>query len=147
MNHPIRFRIWNNKTSQWIHGPNGEVNLFGEMILLGGFLKGISVKDLNDCIPLQYTGIKDCKDKEIYEGDIVKVYNDNNRFIVRFGKVERKVVSYDCYVDYPVEINGFYFESLEDKKAYFSITTNCFGENDLAGTEIIGNIFENPDIS
>jgi uncharacterized phage protein (TIGR01671 family) len=71
MNRQIKFRIWNSKTSEWVHGPGKEVNLFGEMILLGGFMKNIPLTDWDDCVILQFTGLKDSTGVEIYEGDIL----------------------------------------------------------------------------
>jgi uncharacterized phage protein (TIGR01671 family) len=94
----------------------------------------------------QYTGLKDKNGKEIYEGDIVSVYDPENLFVVLFGKVERNVIGYDNKTIFPLEINGFYFKALDNNKAYFSITRNTMGEHDLKGTEIVGNIYENKEL-
>jgi uncharacterized phage protein (TIGR01671 family) len=77
MNRQIKFRIWNSKTSEWVHGPGKEVNLFGEMILLGGFMKNIPLTDWDDCVILQFTGLKDSTGVEIYEGDILEELHQN----------------------------------------------------------------------
>lgn len=94
-----------------------------------------------------WTGLKDKNDQEIYEGDVVSVYDKDNLFEVCFGKIERKVVGYNDNSIYEVEINklefnGFYFRSLKDGKAYLSIVNNKFGEHDLKWTEIVGNAVE-----
>ena len=76
MNDNLKFRVYNTLTKTWVHGPGEEVYIFGEMILLGGFMKGIRVEDLEHCVVLQYTGLKDRDGKEIYQGDLVKWWWD-----------------------------------------------------------------------
>lgn len=121
----IKFRVYNTKTKQWVHGPNYEVNLFGECILLGGFMNKIPVLELNDCVPLQYTGIKDCNGVEIYEGDIL-----------------------NCDL-----VGGDDAQTVIFKDGIFTLdylTPGCYNLHDeitqMVGHRVIGNIFENTDL-
>jgi uncharacterized phage protein (TIGR01671 family) len=94
----------------------------------------------------QYTGLIDQTSNEICEGDIVSVYDDKNRYIIRYGKSVRTVISYDGKSINSLEFNGFYFQSIYDGKPYQSITKNHHGVHDLNGTKILGNIYETPEL-
>lgn len=127
-NRIIKFRIWNNKTKQWIHGPHERadmdgVNLFGETILLGELLNGVSIEDLNEVIALQFTGLLDKNGRQIFEGDIMT------------GRNKPILVYYD-----PPEFRFKY----ENNDGGF-VSHYIVGWGDFEG-EIIGNIFDNPEL-
>ena len=72
----------------------------------------------------QYTGVKDKKGKEIYEGDIVKAI------------VEGSLSEIICKVIY---MNGAFCQDIGDPIYYPIIWNNT-------STEVIGNIYNNPDL-
>jgi len=130
MNRIIKFRVWNKKTNNWVQGcgrhenPSLDgVNLFGETILLGGFMNGVSIEDLDDCETLQFTGLKDKNGKEIFEGDILECDYGEYRGL---GKV--------IYT-----MQGFYIESRYGVLIQDTVPTMKY-------SNIIGNIFENPEL-
>jgi len=121
MNRPIKFRVYNTKQNKWIHGPDNEVNLFGETILLGGFMQSVTTAELNDCVALQYTGLNDKNGKEIYEGDIIHL---------KFSELNANlVVKWDKYMGLK----------------YYNGGWTSLVHVDTHG-EVIGNIFENPEL-
>lgn len=118
-NRPITFRVWNNKTKKWIHGPKKEVNLFGETILFGEFMR-VSLDELNDCVALEFTGLTDKNDEEIYEGDILN--SKSNRWVVEYDTAGARFICRGLFYSKPIydlhRVDGFK----------------------------IGNIFENPEL-
>ena len=121
------FRVRNTKTNKWVHGPGQEVNLFGEVILLGGFMNGVSVEGLNDCVALQYTGLKDKNGREIYEGDILR----------RKSEFSDDYEKYECVFKIKTASSGFVFENINKCWYHGGFSEDC---------EIIGNIYDTPEL-
>ena len=91
-------------------------------------------------ILMQYTGLKDKNGKEIYEGDILRINNNNydpdyESFFVGICMVSWKGVSFS----FDIIKNDMKIPQALDSSGMWHI-----GEGDT--TEIIGNIYENPEL-
>jgi uncharacterized phage protein (TIGR01671 family) len=104
----LKFRIWND--AEWLHVD--EITLYD----LANLPQGWNAQ--------QYTGLKDKNGKDIYEGDIVKLFNDSD---------ELYEVVYNCFDN---DILGFLLESDGRRGDWF----------DSKKREVVGNIFENNEL-
>jgi len=130
MQRPIRFRIRNTKTNEWIHGPGNEVNLFGETIIFGELLYGISIEDLNEIRALQFSGEQDKDSKEVYEGDIVRLQMNNDPEDLQWE----------------VGVIQFVKGSFTFVSKYENENLHDFFVNGKLDFEVIGNIFDNSNL-
>jgi len=146
----IKFRAWDKTSKSMIYQEDGKEGI--EFNFGGGragvivwnykphLINGECVDDyepyhIEDFELMQYTGLKDKNGKEIYEGDICEIqyYHD--------PKIPNEIT----VCKYITEHSGF---SLLNKKG--GIFSCCFktGGNfgDKNAVEIIGNIYENPEL-
>ncbi len=122
MNREIKFRAWD---------IDRKTMIYDAIVLESNLMKRrASLDNSKNVVWLQYTGLKDKNGKEIYEGDIVRTQNGNIREIV-FKDTAFHVIGKD---DSGKEVtHPFYFQCILRKDG-------------IVDLEIIGNIYENPDL-
>jgi uncharacterized phage protein (TIGR01671 family) len=127
MNREIKFRAWH--TQVVAMKPVEWMNFKGDLLKVpfyGNWAR-------SSCVLMQYTGLKDKNGKEIYEGDIVKW---NNRVLEYMGKVE--------YIELSYRVTGSVINVQGNRVNFdkYLIDVPNFDKN----FEVIGNIYENPDL-
>jgi uncharacterized phage protein (TIGR01671 family) len=118
MDREIKFRAWDTRRK------NMYPNLTIQRLMGNLFTARELRKKIEDLVWMQYAGLKDKDGKEIYEGDIVKWFDDlgenSQPFVVEFDEAH-------FILTVPNEkLEGW---SLDGKKI-----------------KVIGNIYENPDL-
>ena len=141
MTREIKFRVWDTKRLGMFES-EFHITSYGKVLWWDESTNGY-VDFRDDIILMQYTGLKDKNGKEIYEGDILKWIGENeleNQSIVDWSTFsdDEYVSGLECWmVDYSplsclVKSGGVRFNR---------------GSSAKDGTvEIIGNIYENPDL-
>lgn len=124
MNRIIKFRVWDLEFKELLYGPECMVSTEGRLYL--NYKTG-TIKSFGDgkYIIQQFTGLKDDKNKDIYEGDILRVESYDGWF-------DKEPNYYNLLVEYRISPSG---------------------DSDLSGflyipkfREVIGNIYENPEL-
>jgi len=126
MNNRLKFRVWSVNDRRFIKSIYHDhadcyifINaMYGNPVILSKYGDEVEL-DEKDYVIQQYTGLKDKNGNEIYEGDVIRGMHD-------FGPAGFHSVT--CSVRWNNEV-GYQWN-------YW----------DLSTTEVIGNIFENPEL-
>lgn len=97
---------------------------------------------------MKFFGRQDKNGKDIFAGDIIQLINDNNEYIrvvCEYGTVQRRILGGIIHQVNLCDITGFYFRN-DSGVATFPIFENYQGKNDVELFEVIGNIYENPEL-
>lgn len=120
----IKFRAWDKINKRMVFPYSIDLVREHEDIEQGQYYFEHSAIDFDDAILMQFTGLLDKNDKEIYEGDIVEIDAREG------GKFSGKIIFCD-------KTASFKFHDFEDKKNYTLYATD---QNSFLVT---GNIHEN----
>lgn len=119
-NREIKFRVWLKPTEKMVYRPAFQIYPSGNIEAEG---YGNDDHFGNDIVVMQYTGLKDAKGREIYEGDII-------RFYILEGEIECK---------YEVKFAGGMFYITDGQPLGLTLFL-------ADGAEVIGNVKENPEL-
>ena len=127
MNNRFNFRMWDINTKRFYY------MYLDELI---GLTRTISIP--KDATIQQYTGLNDSKGKEIYEGDIVKEHH----FEDWGDKIGYEYIGIVVYKEYSDDILYAGYKTIPAKNQ----NTKFRGNAIQSDCEVIGNIFENPEL-
>ena len=112
----LRFRLWDNRLKELYKSDEITIQIKGQEILA---CHSSSLHQFIDNVLMQSTGLKDKNGNEIYEGDIIK------------GPYDTGIIGYVMVVG---EVKYYLLEGFQLKQF------------DLNRTEILGNVYENPEL-
>lgn len=132
----IKFRAWDKINKRWL---NLFKIVFNEGVSAVEDLEG-EMYGLHQVELMQFTGLKDCEGVDIYEGDILKIndiYRDDDG--AEFTENHISIVEWN-------EKHARFIVNLKEDGEYYYSGINDFYEFDFDDIEVIGNVFENPEL-
>ena len=129
MSREIKFRAWDKKENTLTDCDDLGIRLCDGMIYEFWADPPPTKVDSDRYLLEQYTGLKDKTGKEIYEGDIVEIPNNN------YG-----------YCDPKEQENIYLVVKWDSVDACYSLNDNCLFEFHKNSMNVIGNIHNNPEL-
>ena len=136
----IKFRSWDTKPlegkSKMIYGIDKIKEFYDGIELIDELLNGVAP----EVKIMQFTGLKDKNGKEIYEGDIINWFADG---IEKTAIVIWRSCGW-CAERFDKDLNVF--ERYYQFSNFIPVEINREGKEDMFDGEVIGNIYENPEL-
>ena len=117
----IKFRVWDNERNAMFNSKSVDIDFFeGEIEITSDTIRydEVYTDEIKDFELMQYVGCKDKNNKEIYEGDIVKTKEHIGQIIYSKGM-------------FFIDVKGDFYLPIYNVSEFM---------------EVIGNIYENPDL-
>ncbi len=126
----IKFRFWDKENKKMIYGAEEtyDYGASGVPIMEDNF--GLLLKNSGECV-MQYVGVKDKNDVDVYEGDII------------IKSVEYNQRTYDALYKVIYQDTGYYLELLN---YYADIKSGIVVSFPYGDFYVVGNIYENPEL-
>lgn len=127
----LQYKLWDKKNKQWYDEDDVLLERDGTLTEYHyDCFENLDVIDrTNDFIIVPYTGMKDKRGKKIYKGDICKIVTYDGK---PFGTVALVTFS-----------NGSFKLLIDTEELLLSISID---DEDIVSIEVIGNVFENPEL-
>ena len=142
----IKFRTWVKNESKMISGYSATV--------IDVFTQSFAYRS-KEVELMQYTGLKDKNGKEIFEGDVIRIVEDNRMGGIYLGTIRYLgnwgVYGFNMLDAKVIETRDFGEKTMGFLMKHFG---NCFtlaeafkhGDESDFKVEVIGNIYENPEL-
>ena len=130
-----KYRAWDKKKKCMSYGN------FMWHLTFDGIVRDTEGKEAKQIIPLEYTGLKDRNNVEIYEGDLVEKYKWDD-----MGHSQRLIIVEVIFYRPDREFGSFLFKEIKVLKRFEGNERMMMEEIYRVSKEdkVIGNIYENP---
>lgn len=147
MNREIKFRVWTGERMEYSVGVSNHGAFYcGGIDSNDSASLGFTTLYSKEYPVLQYTGLKDKNGKDVYEGDIVKIHRCYTRPFIN----EKNEIDYKLIDEGEVEIGQIFWGCFSQRYlvSYEHIRYDDTEDFDKSShrVEVIGNIFENPEL-
>lgn len=138
----IKFRAWNKSSKTMVDllkiTPLALSDSMNTQLALQG-MSGLFIPFSKEFELMQFTGLHDKNGKEVYEGDILntKTTFENNMADRRFQPDTERLVSFE---------NGCFTDKYTGRDLWDKIRNITYNPQRWTNYEIIGNIYENPEL-
>lgn len=134
----IKFRAWDGKANNYVYGLTirdiYDAGVFGER----SDIDTPAIGNPGNYVFGQYTGLKDKNGKEIYEGDLLKADDQIRPYEVLY-RCAKFMIERQMHPNFGDKDYGWIIADLTESH-YFD------GDEKVKDCEVIGNIYENPDL-